>query len=52
MTSVVHHDIGVWMARVPLIHFWIISHHYRDKVMRQFEFFLMDYQMMIKLYKI
>jgi Plant mobile domain len=39
MPLVVHHDIGVCMAKVPLIHFWIISHHYPDRVMRQFRFF-------------
>jgi hypothetical protein len=39
MPSVVHRDIDVWMARVSLIHFWIISHRYLDRVMRQFGFF-------------
>ena len=27
---------GVWLARVPLVHFWIIEHYYPDRVMRQF----------------
>jgi hypothetical protein len=39
MPLVVHRDIGVWIVRVPLIHFWIISHHYPDRVMQQFRFF-------------
>jgi hypothetical protein len=39
MSSVVQRDIGVWMATVPLIHFWISSHYYLDRVMRQFIFF-------------
>lgn len=32
----VHLDEDYWLARVPLIHFWIVEHHYPDRVMRQF----------------
>lgn len=34
--SCVLRDQGVWLARVPLVHFWIVSHHYPDRVMRQY----------------
>jgi hypothetical protein len=34
----VYEESGVWLARVPLVHFWIIEHHYPDRVMRQFGF--------------
>jgi len=34
----VHEDSPFWRARVPLIHFWIVEHHYPDRVMRQFGF--------------
>jgi hypothetical protein len=39
MPYVVYYNIGVWMARVQLIHFWIISHYYPNIVMRRFRFF-------------
>jgi hypothetical protein len=32
----VNQESGVWLARVPLVHFWMIEHHYPDRVMRQF----------------
>jgi len=32
----VHQDMPYCLARVPLIHFWIVEHHYPDRVMRQF----------------
>ena len=36
LPSRVHLDEDVWRARMPLIHFWIVEHHYPDRVMRQF----------------
>ena len=36
LPSVTQRDRGLWLARVPIIHFWIVSHHYPDRVMRQF----------------
>jgi Plant mobile domain len=35
----VHSDQPYWLARVPMIHFWMISWHYPERVMRQFELF-------------
>ena len=32
----VHEESDVWLAGVPLIHFWIVEHHYPNRVMRQF----------------
>ena len=32
----VHDESDVWLAGVPLIHFWIVEHHYPNRVMRQF----------------
>ncbi|XP_078148670.1 uncharacterized protein LOC144544141 [Carex rostrata] len=36
LLSRVNDERGVWLARVPLVHFWIIEHYYPDRVMRQF----------------
>lgn len=36
MPSRVHQDAVFFRARVPLVHFWIVEHHYPDRVMRQF----------------
>ena len=30
----VHQDHDFWLVRVPLIHFWIVEHHYPDRVRR------------------
>ncbi|XP_078151044.1 uncharacterized protein LOC144546377 [Carex rostrata] len=38
LPSRVHEESGVWLARVPLVHFWIIEHHYPDRVMRQLRY--------------
>jgi len=32
-------DAAYWLARVPLIHFWMISWHYPERTMRQFGFY-------------
>jgi Plant mobile domain len=36
LPSVVCRDIDIWMAKVALIHFWVVSYYYPDRVMRQF----------------
>jgi DNA primase large subunit len=33
----VHHDMNIWMARVALVHFWIVAYYYPDRVMRRFD---------------
>jgi Plant mobile domain len=38
-SSVVHRDMDIWMARVALVHFWIVAYHYPDRVMTQFGMF-------------
>ena len=32
----IRNDRAWWVARLPLIHFWIVEFHYLDRVMRQF----------------
>jgi hypothetical protein len=34
LPSVVHRDMDIWMARIVLVHFWIVAYHYPDRVMR------------------
>jgi Plant mobile domain len=36
LPSVVHRDLDIWMARVPLIHFWVVPYYYPNRVKRQF----------------
>ena len=36
LPSITQRDRHVWLARVPLIHFWTVQYHYPDRVMRQF----------------
>ncbi|KAL5221082.1 hypothetical protein ABZP36_025795 [Zizania latifolia] len=35
----VQRESALWLARVTLIHFWIVEDHYPDRVMRQFGLF-------------
>lgn len=35
----VQNDRPFWLARIPLIYFWVIEYHYPDRVMRQFGLF-------------
>lgn len=32
-------ESALWLARVPLIHFWVVEDHYPDRVMQQFGLF-------------
>ena len=35
-TPQMDHDKPLWLAKVPLIHFWMVEWHLPDRVMRQF----------------
>ncbi|CAN6245668.1 unnamed protein product [Urochloa humidicola] len=35
----VRNESALWLARIPLIHFWVVEDHYPDRVMRQFGLF-------------
>ena len=37
VTVIDQQEQEMWFYRGPLIHFWIVEHHYPDRVLRQFE---------------
>lgn len=38
LPQIVEDDREMWLYRGPLVCFWIVEHHYPDRVLRQFDF--------------
>ena len=38
LPQIVADDHEMWLYRGPLVCFWIVEHHYPDRVLRQFDF--------------